>query len=97
MALQTININELKYRKDRLSSFKENYDEVLNNLLDEVKMIAFYWQGSNSNNLRTELYKLIGNDLNNISNEINAEVEYLNKLILVLENADEQIKNRLNG
>ena len=97
MALQTISINELKYRKDRLSSFKENYDEVLNNLLDEVKMIAFYWQGSNSNNLRTELYKLIGNDLNNISNEINAEIEYLKKLILVLENADEQIKNRLNG
>ena len=97
MALQTLNINELKYRKDRLSSFKDNYDEVLNNLLDEVKMIAFYWQGSNSNNLRTELYKLIGKDLNNISNEINAEVEYLKKLILVLENADEQIKNRLNG
>lgn len=97
MALQTLNINELKYRKDRLSSFKDNYDEVLNNLLDEVKMIAFYWQGSNSNNLRTELYKLIGNDLNNISNEINAEIEYLKKLILVLENADEQIKNRLNG
>ena len=97
MALQTININELKYRKDRLSSIKDNYDETINNLLDEVKMIAFYWQGSNSNNLRTELYKLIGKDLNNISNEINAEVEYLNKLILVLENADEQIKNRLNG
>jgi len=97
MALQTININELKYHQDKLSSLKESYDEILKNLLDEVKMIAFYWQGNDSSNLRSELYKLIGSDLNNISNEIEAEVDYINKLVVVLENANEQIKNRLNG
>lgn len=97
MALQTININELKYRQDRLKKLKDDYDETLRNLLDEVKTIAFYWHGNDSSNLRSELYKLIGTDLNNISNEIEAEVNYIKRLILVLENADEQIKNRLNG
>ena len=97
MALQIINIQELKNGQEKLSILKENYDETIKKLLDEVKMIELYWQGNSSNNLRNELNKLIGTDLNNISNEINAEVEYLKRLILVLENADEQIKNRLNG
>lgn len=97
MALQTININELKYHQDKLSSLKDSYDETLRKLLDEVKMIALYWQGNDSATLRNDLYKLIGSDLNIISSEIEAEVEYINKLILVLENASEQIKNRLNG
>ena len=97
MALQTINLSELKYRQDRLTSLKDSYDETLNNLMDEVKMIAFYWQGNDSSLLRNELYKLIGTDLNNISNEIEAEIDYIKRLILVLENANDQIKNRLNG
>jgi hypothetical protein len=96
MALRVTNINELKSYKDYLVKYKNAYDETIDRLVDSIKLSAIYWQGEDGSNFRDKLYSLIGTNLNSVSNEINAEIEYLDKLILVLENAQEQIKHRLN-
>ena len=96
MALKVTNVYELKYYKDYLEKYKNLYDEDVNNLIDTIKLSAIYWQGEDGNNFRDNLYSLIGSDIECISNEMNAEIEYLSRLIAVLENAQEQIKNRLN-
>ena len=97
MALKVTNVNELKYYKDYLEKYKNLYDDDIDNLIDTIKLSAIYWQGEDGNNFRENLYSLIGSNLQCISNEMNAEIEYLSRLIAVLENAQEQIKNRLNG
>ena len=97
MALKTTNVNELKYYKSQLEKTKTLYEESIDGLTDTVKVTALYWQGIDGNNFRSYLYSLIGNDLSCITKELTAEIEYLNKLIIVLENAQEQIKSRLNG
>lgn len=97
MALKTTNVNELKYYKSQLEKTKTLYEESIDGLTDTVKVTALYWQGIDGNNFRSNLYSLIGNDLSCITKELTAEIEYLNKLIIVLENAQEQIKSRLNG
>ncbi len=97
MALKTTNVNELKYYKSQLEKTRKLYEDTIDSLIDTVKMSAIYWQGFDGNDFRLKVYGFIGKDLNCISKEINAEIEYLNKLIIVLENAQEQIKNRLNG
>ena len=97
MALKVTNIDELKYYKDKLQKSKNEYDETINKLLDTIKVTAIYWQGVEAEEFRLYLYSLIGKDLNCISKEMEAELNYVNKLAMVLENAQEQVKNRLNG
>ena len=97
MALKITDISELKYYKVELERTKLSYDEILNNLLNEIKSSALYWQGEDGDTVRERLYSLIEHELKCISKEINAEADYLGKIILVLENAQQQVKNRLNG
>ena len=97
MALKITDIAELKYYKVELERTKAAYDEVISNLLNTIKASSLYWQGVDGNILRERLYLLIKYELQCVSKEINAEVLYLGKIIAVLENAQEQIKNRLNG
>ena len=97
MALKVTNINELKYYKTQIEKARNAYDETIKGLTDSIKMTAVYWQGFDGDQFRSNLYSLIGKDLNCISKEMTAEIEYINKLIAVLENAQEQIKSRLNG
>lgn len=97
MALKITDIAELKYYKVELERTKAAYDEVISNLLNTIKASALYWQGEDGNILRERLYLLIKYELQCVSKEINAEALYLGKIIAVLENAQEQIKNRLNG
>ncbi len=97
MALKITNINELKYYKAQIEKTKNAYDDTITNLTDTVKMTALYWQGADGDEYRSRLYSLVGNDLNCISKEMEAEIQYIDKLIVVLENAQEQIKSRLNG
>ena len=97
MALQVVNVDELKQHKEKINNYKNAYDSKLRELLDLIRSISIYWQGVESDNFRNELYSIIRSNFNIVSVEMNAEVEYLNKLILVLENAQEQIKNKLNG
>ena len=96
MALKVTNINELKYYKDSLAKCHNSYEDTIDKLVDTIKLSAIYWQGEDGNEFRDKLYSLIGSNLNSVSTEMNAEIEYLDKLVLVLENAQEQIKNRLN-
>ena len=96
MALKVTNLSEIKDYESYLEKCKIAYEDVLDRLLDTIKFSAIYWQGEEGNNFRDNLYSLIGIDLNCISTEMKAEIEYLNKLIMVLENAQEQIRNRLN-
>ena len=97
MALGAVNIEELRSYRDELLKTKEVYDDTINSLMDVVKLSAIYWQGIEGSLFRAKLYGLIGADLNSISSEMNAEIEYINKIIMVFENAQDQIKSRLNG
>lgn len=97
MALKITNISDLKYYKGQIEKAKIEYDETIKNLMDTIKLSAIYWQGEDGNTFRDNLYSLIGIDLNTISKEMNAEIDYLNRYITILENAQEQIKSRLNG
>lgn len=97
MALKVTDIGELKYYKMQLKRTKDSYDDVIRNIMSTIKNSSLYWQGEEGENFRSNLYSLVSRDLNCISKEINAEVEYLGKIVNVLENAQEQIKNRMNG
>lgn len=97
MALKLTNINELKSYKTKIEKSKLEYDETIKHLMDTIKLSAIYWQGEEGNLFRDNLYSLVGVDLNVISNEMKAEIDYLNRLITILENAQEQIKSRING
>ena len=96
MALKVTNVNELKYYKDGLIKCEKAYEDTINKLIDTIKLSAVYWQGAEGNDFRDKIYTLIGSNLNTVTTEMDAEIEYINKLIMVLENAQEQIKNRLN-
>lgn len=97
MALKMIDLNELKYCQEELANNKLQYDEKIEELLDAIKMTAIYWQGDEGDKFRDKLYTLIGSNLNCISKEMKAEIDYTKKLIMVLENAQEQVKNRINS
>ena len=97
MALKISNIDDIKYCREELEKDRIRYDEVINKLINTIKMSAVYWQGEEGDQFREELYSLIMNELRVISKEINAESNYLRKVIIVLENARNQIKSRLNG
>ena len=97
MALKLTNINELKSYKTKIEKSKLEYDETIKHVMDTIKLSAIYWQGEEGNLFRDNLYSLVGVDLNVISNEMKAEIDYLNRLITILENAQEQIKSRING
>lgn len=97
MALTVTNINELRNYKSQIEKTMNSYNDKIKELTDTVKNTSLYWQGEDGEVFRTNLYSLIDNDLNCISKEMAAELEYLKKLIIVLENAQEQVKSRLNG
>ena len=96
MALKITNVNELKYYKDGLIKCQNTYEEITNKIIDAIKLSAIYWQGEDGNEFREKLFSLIKSNKSIYFTELDAEIEYVNKLIIVLENAQEQIKNRLN-
>lgn len=97
MALHITNINELNNYNVELIEAKKSYDETIKKLLLSIKQTEDYWQGEEGNSFREQIYNVINKDLTAISNEFEAEIFYIKKLQQVLENAQEQIKNRLNG
>lgn len=97
MALKITDIGQIKYYKVQLERTKNAYDEVINNLLKTIKESELYWQGEDGALLRSKLYSLISNELRCISKEIDAEANYLGKIVLVLEDAQNQVKGSLNG
>ena len=96
MSLTITNIENVKNAKEKIKSAKKSYDESLKLLSHTVKFTEFSWQGKNADDFRTEVNKLINGDLENVSKELEVEINYLTKLSTVLENAEEQVKQRLN-
>lgn len=97
MALKIANIDNLKNYRNQLDKVKVSYDETINKLLKTIKMSSLYWKGEDGDIFREKLYTLITQDLKCISKEIKAEADYINKIVIVLENTREQVKSRLNG
>ena len=98
MALTITNIDELRNYKNQIEKTKISYDSPLAISATEIfKENEDYYYHKDGEVFRTNLYSLIDNDLKCISKEMSAELEYLKKLIIVLENAQEQVKSRLNG
>lgn len=97
MAVQVTNINELKNSEITITNAKVSYDEALKKLSDAIKITEFSWQGEDGMKFREDLMALINNDLKDVSEEMNSEINYLKKIHTILENAQEQVKNRLNS
>ena len=96
MALTITNIDELRNYKNQIEKTKISYDEKIDELTNTIKSTALYWQGEDGEVFRTNLYSLIDNDLKCLSKEMSAELEYLKKLIIVLESAQEDLMGRRN-
>ena len=96
MSLTVTNIESIKNSKDKIISAKKSYDETLKILSHTIKFTEFSWQGKNADDFRTAVNNLIQGDLESVSKELEVEINYLTKLSTVLENAEEQVKQRLN-
>ena len=96
MALQITNVNELKVAKDNIKESKESFDSSLTTLSDNIKTLQNYWQGEDGYNYQTKVMNIIDNDLALVSEEMAFEVKYLDRITSVLDNAQEEVKKRLN-
>ncbi len=97
MALTIVNLDEIKKAELEISDAKTNYDDSLKLLKDTINNTINFWQGEDADLYRERVNHLIDNELSNASYEMEYEKAYLNKVSTVLENAQEQVKNRLNG
>lgn len=97
MALTIVNLDEIKKAELEINDAKTNYDESLKLLKDTINNTINFWQGEDADLYRAKVNHLIDNGLSNASYEMEYEKAYLNKVSTVLENAQEQVKNRLNG
>ena len=96
MALQITNVNELKNAKTLIETSKKSYDESLDSLRNAIIEIQNYWQGEDSIEYQDKVLNLVNRELSHESTELEFEVKYLNRIITVLDNAQDQIKKRLN-
>ena len=97
MSLTVTNIETLKNSKSKIISAKKSYEDTLNVLKDTVKITEFSWQGKNADDYRAEVNGIIKDDLESVVKELEVEISYLNKITQVLENAEDQVKQRLNS
>ncbi len=96
MSLTVTHIEALKNSTARIISAKKSYEDTLSVLKESIKFTEFSWQGKNADDFRTEVNKLITDDLESVIKELEIEINYLNKVTIVLENAEDQVKQRLN-
>ncbi len=97
MALNIINIDEIKRSELDIINAKKDFDTTLQLLKNTFKETEFFWQGEDANLYREKNNALIDKELNDTSLEMNYEINYLNKVSTVLKDAQEQVKNRLNS
>lgn len=97
MSLTVTNIETLKTSKDKMISAKKSYDDALKTLNHTVKSTMIFWQGKNADDFRAEVDSIIKNELDAESKELELEINYLNKITTVLENAEDQVQKRLNA
>lgn len=97
MALQISNINNLKESYALLSIAKSSYDNTLRDLANAVKNTELFWRGEDAFKFRRDLFEILTKNLLATTEEIDIEMKYLKKLSMVLENAQEQVKSKLNN
>lgn len=97
MALQFTNINELKNSQLQIELAKTTYEDTIKNLRDAIKNTEQSWQGEDAYNYRIELNDIINKKLQNVIDEMNFEIDFLKKTTSVLQDAQERVKNKLNG
>ena len=97
MALKITNLDALKTYEAKIKSAKAEYDQALKKLKSAVMSTEDSWDDRDGYDFRDKLIKLINTDLKIVSDEMNFEVQYLKKSSAVLENTQQEVKNRLNG
>ncbi len=97
MSLTVTNIENLKTAKSKIISAKKSYEDTLEIIKNTVKFTEFSWQGKNADDYRAEVNEIIDKDLESVVKELEIEINYLNKITQVLENAEDQVKQRLNS
>lgn len=97
MALKVTNISDLKNSELKIKEAKNSYLEALNGITDAVKSTELFWQGEDAYKFRREIYSLIKTDFNDVKEELEFEELFLNRVRTTLENAQEEVKKRLNS
>lgn len=96
MALNITNINDLKTAKVKIMEARKNYEDTIKLLTDAVKSTEISWQGEDAYNFRHELLTIINNDLLTEQEEMDFEIQFLDKVSSTLENAQQEVKKRLS-
>lgn len=97
MSLQNANISEMKYYGNQIKKAKASFDESLKILRQTINFTKYSWQGQDAENFRDNVTSIINKNLSMISKEFELEIKYLEKVSSVLENAQDQVKKRLNS
>ena len=96
MPIQKVNIGEMKYYSNQIKKAKTSFDDSIKLLKQTIAFTEFSWTGTEADEFRQNVSSIIKNDLSKISKEFEIEIKYLDKVSSVLENAEEQVKKRLN-
>ncbi len=96
MSIQKSNISEMKYYSNQIKKAKTSFDDSLKLLKQTIAFTEFSWTGVEADEFRQNVSSVINNNLSKITKEFEIEIKYLDKVSSVLENAEEQIKKRLN-
>lgn len=97
MALKVMNINDLKNSELKIKEAKNSFEEALKGITDAVKSTELFWQGEDAYKFRQEIYSLIKTDFNDVKEEMEFEELFLNRVRTTLENAQQEVKKRLNS
>ncbi len=96
MPIQKTNIDEMKYCSNQIKKAKISFDDSVKLLKQTIAFTEFSWTGQEADEYRQNVTSIIKDDLSKISKEFEIEIKYLNKVASVLENAQDQVKKRLN-
>ena len=97
MALQVTNLDVMKKSEIDITEAKNSFDETTNNLRKSIKTMELYWNDRDGYELREKMLGFIDSNIKNISEEMENEIKYIKKVYMILENVQEQVKNRLNS
>lgn len=97
MALQIANIGLMKKSSVDIENSKNTYDDTLKEIENAIKSTENSWNDQDGNDFREKVMLLLDNELKDISEEMEFEINYIKKVSTVLENAQEQVKNRINN
>lgn len=97
MALQIANIELMKKSSVDIAKAKDTYDDALKEIENAIKSTENSWNDQDGNDFREKVMLLLDNDFKDISEEMGFEINYIKKVSTVLENAQEQVKNRINN